>query len=719
MSFKDIELKIELFSPKDNIVNDFFIPCLKNAESYDRAAGYFTSYSLVDASIGICDMAKRGKKIRLLTSPRLNEEDVNAIREGYDLKTTIDAAMVRDFERPSDITYEKRLSFLADLISSGLLEIKVVVMKDIKDYPDALFHAKFGIITDSDRNIISFSGSANSTRNALGGNWDHISISRSWIEPERVSILSNQFNDIWNNKDPTTITIEMPQAISAIIRSYRTKEGQFNLDEELINNSKKESIFFKKPDYITLRDYQKTAIDNWKNNNYQGYFDMATGTGKTITALCSLEKLYNDTGGGLVTVIVCPQKHLVDQWAEAAEQFNVMPIIGYSDPSTSGWKNNFKRKILSFNENNNICLITTINSFVSDDIQEWFEMIGKRLVLVIDEAHNMGSNARINKLPDYIQYRLGLSATITRYNDKTGTKSLKEFFKKECMKYTLEEAIKTGMLTNYEYHPIICEMSSEEYSSFIDINESIEKITNSDIDDNIKRKKIKELKIQGSTIVAGLQSKFNSLYDLGKKLKGETHILTYCGKARWNNELIDSKSEKECIRLIDKAVQILGHNGVGLTVSKFTYLETVEERRSIKRDFTNGSIDSIIAISCLDEGVDIPSIKTAIITSSSNNPKEYIQRRGRDLRKFPGKNYAVIYDMIAIPKPLSGNNSNNRAKEIELKHIVKEISRIQEFSKICLNPSESVLLLEQIEDSYEIKISDILELYSEVDEEYD
>ena len=230
-----------------------------------------------------------------------------------------------------------------------------------------------------------------------------------------------------------------------------------------------------------------------------------------------------------------------------------------------------------------------------------------------------------------------------------------------------------------------------------------------------KRKQalIREQQLRGILLLSRLKSKMKTLIDLMEECKDDDHILIYCGKTRYNDNDEDSDPDlqKEGIRLIDKVVSELGLRGLGIRLSKFTYMESPDERRKILQNFESGDIQALVAISCLDEGVNIPSIRTAIITSSSENPKEYVQRRGRVLRKHPGKGYAVIYDMVAIPRNLDEHNNYNCTAELEMKLLCREIARVQEFSKDSINPEESHSLIDKISESYGIEIEEMMDRF--------
>ena len=718
----DLKLKEFYFPPEDNIICDFFIPTLKKSESYLRATGYFSSSSLVELSVGICDLASRGGTIKVITSPRLNYDDMAAIKRGYDLLKAIEESMVRDFEKPEDTDSINRLSLLSELIARGILKIKIAVMRNVNQYPDSIFHPKFGIMKDSDGHRVAFSGSMNETRNGLIANWDMIEVSMDGdSKSTRINILEDKFDRLWNNLDSSVSIMDMPVVIQDLLSEYRTGEIHFDLDEKLLEKyDHEESVYFKSPEWFVARPYQLDAVKNWINNGYRGIFDMATGTGKTKTALCALERLYNaKPDEGIFTIIVAPQKHLVDQWGSEVEQFGVVPIIGHSDVSTGSWKDKFRRQVLlGRSSSKNACLITTVSSFSSKEIQEWVSKINN-LAIVVDEAHNMGSDNRLSKLPVNAQYRLALSATMDRYKDKSGTATLKEYFGPTCISFSLRDAIGT-YLTNYYYYPICCTYSDSEYEMFVDSNERLDEVLSNPNSSKTAKMRAKNEYIEYSyTLNARMESKFKALECLMSDFQNKDHFLIYCGKTKVDDEgNFDKESHSESLKAIDKTARIVGMNGVGLKVSRITYRESAQERRRILNEFDLGETAGIIAISCLDEGVDIPSIETAVIMTSSDNPREYVQRRGRVLRLNPGKQYATIYDMVVIPKDLDEVIPDDEHSGLELKMLAKEIRRMEEFAIASLNSEDTEDLLFKISKSYGISIDELMETYGEDYEQY-
>ncbi len=306
-----------------------------------------------------------------------------------------------------------------------------------------------------------------------------------------------------------------------------------------------------------------------------------------------------------------------------------------------------------------------------------------------------------------------------RYKDRHGTDSLRRFFGPTCISYSLEDAI-GKYLTEYYYYPICCTYNDSEYRMFVSSNEKLDAVLSSPYSSKADKLKAKNDYIEYSyTLNAGMESKFRNLERLVRDFKGKDHFLIYCGKTKVDADGdYDEKSYSESIRAIDKTAQIVGMNGIGLKISRITYREAAQDRKRILKEFDAGEADGLIAISCLDEGVDVPSIKTAVIMTSSNNPREYVQRRGRVLRLYPGKEFATIYDMVVIPRDLGEVTPDDCHAGLELKMLAKEIRRMNEFASASLNPECAQALLSKISKAYAISIEELMETYGEDYGEY-
>ncbi|MCD8008419.1 MAG: hypothetical protein LUF68_05725 [Clostridiales bacterium] len=331
------------------------------------------------------------------------------------------------------------------------------------------------------------------------------------------------------------------------------------------------------------------------------------------------------------------------------------------------------------------------------------------VVLVVDEAHNFGAKHLSSTLVDNIDYRLALSATIDRHGDPEGTSKLYGYFGDKCIEYTLKDAIDSGMLTPYYYYPVTVSLDEDELSEYLNLTEKIKKNVHADKNGQIILSEYaKMLLIKRARLVSGAVEKIAALRDLMQDYKDDNHMLVYCGATTMRDvDYNEDTPHIEDMRQIDLVASMLG-NDLGMRVSKFTSKEDAAERERIKADFDAGDhLQAVVAIRCLDEGVNIPSIKTAFILASSTNPKEYVQRRGRVLRLAKGKSFAVIYDFITLPFALNKMEHIDALTLESGKSLAKrEILRMKDFASIAENPFDSDELISKIQSAYGIEFDD-------------
>ena len=721
MSFRDIELKPEYRSRLDNVIRDFYNPVLKQAISYKRAVGFFSSSALLSLTAGICGLIENGGTIQIIASPRLSPEDIEAINDGIRRRDeVIKEALLRELREPKGKFEKARLNLLSNLIAAGRLEIKIAFMED--DNTIGMFHEKLGLMYDGDGNIIAFSGSMNESANAFTTNYEAIDVFASWTQDaDRVYIKQSAFNAMWEDYEPSIKVMEFPDISEEILRRYRVnKRIDTKIDDD---SSEAESspngvpnvpVGPIIPTYVHMRPYQMGAIEEWAKRGYIGIFDMATGTGKTYTALAAIARLFADQNQNLAVIIVCPYQHLVEQWKEDIVAFGMKPIVCYSASSQKNWRERLKTAITSFNlgVQNHFCMVSTNATFSIDFVQDLVEKLSGNIVLVIDEAHNFGAENLSMTLLPHIPYRLALSATIDRHGDPEGTQKLYDYFGEKCIEYTLKDAIDNDMLTPYYYHPIPVSLNEEELGNYLDLTAKIRKSIHEGKDGKVKLSEYaKMLLIKRARIVAGATEKIGVLRKLMEDYKNDNQILVYCGATTMHDvDYQEGRPPIDEARQIDIVAAMLG-NDLGMRVTKFTSEENAEERERIKADFAEGThLQALVAIRCLDEGVNIPSIKTAFIMASSTNPKEYVQRRGRVLRKFPGKHHAVIFDFITLPIPFNQVGEYDSDVIESIKSLAKrEIVRMKDFAAIAENPFDSDSLVADIQRSYDIENDIIIE----------
>ncbi|QIR41089.1 DNA phosphorothioation system restriction enzyme [Tolypothrix sp. PCC 7910] len=450
----------------------------------------------------------------------------------------------------------------------------------------------------------------------------------------------------------------------------------------------------KMPQSLQLRQYQRQAMTSWFANNGRGTLKMATGSGKTITALVIACELYQQINLQ-VLVVVCPYRHLVTQWARECEKFNLQPILAFEN--VRNWQSQLSTQIYNLRSGSQrfVTVITTNSTLIGDGFQSQVKYFPDRTLIIGDEAHNLGAPKLEECLPRRIGLRLALSATPERYFDDDGTQSLFDYFGPVLQpEFTLRDAIAQGALVHYLYYPILVELTEAESIAYLKLTRRIgrsllyrerENGTVGDFEDN---EDLKPLLMQRARLIGAAENKLTALRELMATRKDTTHTLFYCSDGS------QEAGQRSSLRQLKAVAKILGVE-LGYKVSTYTAQTSLQEREVLRRQFESGELQGLVAIRCLDEGVDIPAIQTAVILSSSGNPRQFIQRRGRVLRPHPGKERAIIYDMIVLPPDLE-----RETIEVERNLLKKELRRFVEFADLADNAGEARMKLLALQKRY-------------------
>lgn len=683
----------------------FVSKMLEESVIYKRAVGFFSSSALIKISNGISYLLqKKNCHIYFVVSPILYKEDVEAIKLGYkNRRQVVEDSLLREFKEITDEFECERLNFLCHLIEENVLDIKVAdKISDLDDDDMGMFHEKIGLFIDENENKVAFTGSLNESDNAFSKNFESIQVFKSWEEPKRVAIIEGNFERLWEDKTNTLEVYEFPEAVRNALFKYRKSNYHRDIDEYEKREKLKRQIVGIKPSInlpFDLYDYQKNAINKWAKQSFKGLFDMGTGTGKTITALSASVKLLERVKYRLATIIVCPYTHLVEQWVEEETHFNINFIVGYSDSKYKNYISNLERTIQDYNDGviNYFYFITTNDSFKTEKVQNTLRKINGNVLFIADEVHNFGAEGLKKSLIDSFQFRIGLSATINRHRDEEGTNAIYEYFGNPVIHYGLREAINADVLTRYYYHPIVVSLNDDEIDKYIDLTNRIRKNSYPDKKGEIKlTKEGQRLALARARIIATAASKIEALKIAIEDFKDEHNLLVYCGTGK-----VSGKTDNDEAKQIDEVCQMLGFD-LKMKIARYTSRENVDERKVITERYKSGDdLQAIVAIKCLDEGVNIPSIRRAFILASSTNPREYIQRRGRVLRKFEGKDYSYIYDFVTLPVKLDNLDLYNKEFLSSFKTLAKnEVARIKEFSSLSENEHESDILIQKITNAF-------------------
>lgn len=735
----------------------FFSECLCNSTRFDLMLGFFSSSAINVLADGFASFLYNGGRMRLVINDILTEQDKAAFANGtLDTLPFFDLA---DLENLKSTLSERDAHFfecLSWLIKNDRLEVKIVVPKE----GIGISHTKTGAFDDGG-DFVAFDGSCNFSRTALVDNIESLTVSCEWdgnIEAEKARGIKEDFEMVFNGKDETVVYMTTEQVRTQLIDGFKDKslttllEDEYKLIERhtkekdlpssvkqalgkanqrvamAINKLKLEkenntiSVIFPNiepcfPYPSGPRDYQKQAFENWKNNGQKGLFAMATGTGKTITSLNCLLEIYK-RNGYYKAIILVPTITLVDQWKQECEKFHFTNIIKvYS--KNSEWRSKLERIQMAaeYEKANdapkNFIIISTYASFARSSVFEILNRFEKSKVLFIaDEAHNMGSPTIMKRIGD-INYlrRIGLSATPERQFDEDTNKKLFRFFgaeKQYTYEYSMEEAIKNGVLCRYLYYPHLVRLTDYEMQKYVELSLKIAKYFNFNTSTFDKKDDIlMNMLLARKRIIHKAANKltiFNQIiqerYSKNGNLK---YSLVYVPEGTkpdyiYDSDIFDSSDQvsddAEADYMIDLYTEAVMKLDKFITVKKF--VSGQQDRNIILDDFASGKIQVLTSMKCLDEGVDVPRSELAIFCASTGNPRQFIQRRGRILRKHKDKFMAEIHDLVVAPEVNYGSDSFKMERAL----LKGELMRVRNFALLSENQSYSLMELKSVMEHY-------------------
>lgn len=677
MDYTELQIKKSYINQgSENIIESLISPALRNAVSYKRSVGYFSSSVFKLLLSPLSSFIKNNGKILLIVSPNLSKEDISAIELGYKKKDAlIHDRFIGDFESEIKMFDEETLNILYEMVARGVLDIKVASVKNNV----GIYHDKLGILIDKKGNAIVFYGSANETISGYENNYEKVRVVRSWVGSEGDSVNDEiqEFDRLWENKNEFVDVYNFMDSVKKSILRVT--------DAKRLENSKADNP-------IKLYDYQESAINSWVSNGYKGFYVMATGTGKTWTAIYSAKKLSESKK--CLIVIAAPYIHLVKQWEEDVKKAfvdsNIVMVFGNS----SNWYADARHLVIGEKHNidNQIILITTIKSFYSEKFQNVLRMSAQEKLLIIDEAH------RFTRRPEWIKeefsYLLGLSATPINGKNNLPGLELVDYFGGQVMNLPIEDALSRGFLVPYYYKPIFVDASALEEEKFNKISSNMAACyVNGVLVDKERFVKLVRARLR---VIAMADEKITHIDSLLSKIEEKDHFIVYCGDGR----LFDSDTEE--IRHIQYVKRHLDR--MGIKTSQFTASEDMVRRMELVDMFNKQEIDSLVAIRCLDEGINIPSIKSALILASNDDYREFVQRRGRILRRYKDKASATIYDVVVLPSVMTP------------KMAIIELRRYYEYAKLAINKTKLLADLDSLLKTYGIQKEEIM-LYTELDTE--
>lgn len=708
MPLNELHFATSYNKAEQDIAKDFYLPCMRAAKRYDRISGYFGSTVYIIAWEALKEFINNDGRMRIICSPYVSESDEAALSEGYSARNDkiLADAIIKEVEGmldSPDLSAPSKL--LSYLVVEGIVDVKIAVPTGSESAAaKRLFHDKVGIFCDESGNKVGFRGSMNETFKGLSedGNIESIDVFPNWLDQrdrERVEEADAFFDKLWKYRVSGIQVYAFPAAAKEILKTKTNGiKWEELLDEIKVSNNKalkwKPS---KAPGARIPRDHQVKALEAWEKNGRRGIFEHATGSGKTFTAMCAINDALKKNETVLVLV---PSRDLLKQWnkelRETLTDLDVYYLL--CGDNNSEWKK--PGKLASWSgrgSKTHRIIISTMDTACSNDFIRGLSQ-GDHLMIVADELHRMGSTKRRNILTINSGARLGLSATPRRYGDPDGTAALFDYFGGLIPPpFTLEDAIKSGVLTRYFYYPQRISLTKNEQEAWNEVTDEIKKIMarmrnaeEGKININ-SNPRLKQLLINRARIVKNAAGKVPlAIRVLKEHFRPGQKWIIYCDNIAQLN-LVCSGARREGF-------------------DAYEYYAEMEGDRDTTLEYFSQNGGVLVSIKCLDEGVDIPSTTDALILASSQNPREFIQRRGRILRNSEGKLFAHLYDAITVPV-VSEDES-----EKGLSIIAAELSRAIQFGEGAENPA-CVTDLKNIAVDYQIDYSTIKDGGIEDDDE--
>ena len=702
MSFKSLDIKPSYESGVGDIVQDFYEPVLTEAILYDRISGFFTSSSLAVAARGMSNFIKNGGIMRLITSPVLSSEDVEIIEQLIENKGDVKSKdLGLDLDALEDAFISDHVKAFGWLLSSGKIDIRLAILMGADNKPvtkeelltAGLFHQKIGILTDIEGNHISFSGSINETASAWAKNDEEFKVFKEWNESSTYYYKDRErFDILWAGKKRNVVTVDLPHAVKNELIEYSKDFDVEKISAKHYIERKRKQVSPFELDGISLFYYQKEALEKWKEFGCSMLFEMATGTGKTRTAIAGFNYIKHKHAR-TITVIACPQNALAKQWKEnEVASFNLnfdKEVI--IDGTVPNWKSKLKDVCL---ENGagfaDHCIIyTTHNTASSDSFTSVLSNnISPRTVLTFvgDEVHWLGAKTLRKALLPIYKYRIGLSATPSRWFDDAGTRLLENYFGNNHYEFTMKDALTeinpiTGkhFLVDYMYLISRITLNEDEARRYSELTEKISKLYRMKDNDAETAETYERLLQKRAEIIKNADNKFSVLSNILDKMIEERQLE--------NLIIFVSPQQKERVLEMLESKGIIHHQLTqeeGNAPRKEFFGLT--ERQHIIKLFKEKRYQALVAIKCLDEGIDIPSASRGILMSSSTNPREYVQRIGRIIRQDKDKKLAYLYDICVE----SSGALTEDLQDIDAKIRSNECKRLQEIATNAINSIDAL-----------------------------
>ena len=705
---------------------EFCLQALCNSVRLDLGLGYFSSASFNVLSLGMAHFIANNGRMNLYINKYISMDDYALLKGEYDEK--FDEELVKSFTHLKN-TFDQRdehfFKCLAYLITTNRVNVKIVVLTD-----GGLPHEKYGIFTDENGNKIHFTGSMNLTASAILGNLETVECTCSWKgddSREKVDYLEQHFHKVWNGESEGVKIYDAKLFCTEIMTSYPNQDPENLLLKELeflaTYNTPIKSSSHDVPHFPTkykdgARPYQEEAYQAWVRNGKQGIFAMATGTGKTVTSLnCALHEYNEDKFYNLL--ILVPSLDLVSQWQEELKGFNFRKSINVSSLNSS-WRKELmdisqkiKRK-----KTVNYAIVSTYDSFANKDFQYLLPALSENMILIADEAHNIGGKSVKECFRNLtVKRRIALSATPERIYDEEGSKDIASFFNDNypyVYSFPMSKAISEGRLCKYYYYPKLAYLNDDEMELYSYLTKKLALLWDSEKKRFKDKQEAEKLLMNRKRIIHKCDDKLRVFRDIISEIGAHDlrYTFVYAPQGKYERMGIDdevSLTEEDDMTFIQKLLDETKSLYPQKRCNTFTGKDSKDKRSVLLKSFSDGSLDILFAMKCLDEGVDVPRAERGIFTSSTGNPREFIQRRGRLLRNHPDKMFSYIYDIVVIPATINREDSFGR---MECNLVKSELKRVAYFAELSMNShanNGAFEVLNDIAHHFGIVWSDLLE----------
>lgn len=674
-------LKPIYWPAKVNIDSALFKPLARRSTVLDCMTAFFTSGYISELALALSAYltSQENQPMKLLIGPVLSVDDIQALKTALKNEDDVTTLLFGGISISENMLRNYAIRALAYLVATGRIQLRVALQNQ------GIFHSKVWLF-ETEQGPATVHGSANATQGGLSMNTEHLQLNRSWKSDEGKEVCDefrSTFDTIWEGLDDTVETLCLnKRTLFALEKLAREKPPGDSpaiakrlsqlLDETSSNEHRKASQELKIPSYLTYTKgeyaHQGEAVAKWFQCGCKGILSIATGGGKTIASLIGASKL-NEQTNRLFTVVAVPTTPLVEQWSRDVQEFGVKAISSTSRSELRKLISQAARALRQGSSKSEVLVIThdAAVSGILDSLPKKLPDIG--VLLIGDEVHNLGRQLAQKNLPNWIHYRLGLSATYERQFDDVGNAFLERYFGGCVFEFGLGEAI-GKCLVPYDYFPRLIFLTAEEEEKVSELTAKIKRLAyvfNEKVD-TPARNNLDVLLRQRRVLIEIAAKKYDAfnkdISALGDKL---ARAMVFCtDKAPEQLNEVNSYLYNHGFRF---------HQVTGEETSRKT------ELNRILRAFTDNDLQVLTSKRVLDEGFNAPQTEIAFFLASRTGERQWIQRLGRVLRVSPktNKKSARIFDYVAVPQI-------QKPVDKDMDYLLRaEYARVSRFAKYSAN----------------------------------